>query len=84
MHKLDWSTLDLLDDVNLAWSMVYKGLLELVNNMCPFKNFRVRKDRPVWYTSELVNLEHERDIFTRNYRRSTVRDPDKYNEMVSM
>lgn len=82
--ELDWTILDLLVDVNLAWSMVYKGLLKLVNDMCPFKNFKVRKDRPIWYNSTLLNLERERDILTRNYRRDDVRKADKYKEMVSV
>lgn len=82
LHEIDWSILDLLVDVNLAWSIVYKGLLKLVDSMCPFKNFKVRVDRPVWYNCELAALERERDILTRNYKRDKVKKPEKYTEMV--
>lgn len=37
LHELDWTILDLLEDVNLAWSMIYKGILNIVNDHCPYK-----------------------------------------------
>lgn len=44
--ELDWSIINLLDDINLAWTMVYKGILREVNRMCPYKEFKVRSNRP--------------------------------------
>lgn len=67
--ELDWSVLDLLNDVNIAWSMLYKGLLVEVEKLCPYKEFRVRKNKPIWFTGELSSLGRERNITLRNYRR---------------
>lgn len=80
---LDWSIINLLNDVNLAWGMLYKGLLEEVNKMCPYKNFRVKKNRPIWYDNTLCNLARERDILLRIYCRGDSSNIDSYMKMVS-
>lgn len=69
LFELDWSVIDLLHDVNIAWKMLYKGMLVEADKACPYKEFRIRKNRPVWFTGELCTLGRERDIILRNYRR---------------
>lgn len=83
LFELDWSILDLLHDVNLAWSMLYKGMLFEVNKLCPYKEFRIKKNRPIWYNSEICSLGRERDIILRNYRRSGSNNERLYLELVS-
>lgn len=80
--NLDWSTIDLLDDVNLAWDMIYKGILIEVNKLCPYKEFKVRSNRPAWFNTTLINWGYDRDILHRNYRRSGSSNKDIYNRLT--
>lgn len=83
LAKLDWTVLDLLNDVNTAWSMLYKGMMVEVEKLCPYKEFRVRKNKPIWFTGELSSLGRERDIILRNYRRGGSTNNNLYNELVT-
>ena len=40
LRKLDWSILDLLDNVDDMWSMIYKAINYEVNLMCPYKRIK--------------------------------------------
>lgn len=82
LQKLDWSVINLLEDVNIAWSMLYKGILLVVNDLCPYKNLKVKANKPVWYNSNLCNSERERDILVRNYKRSGIKSEDRYQQMM--
>lgn len=82
LAELDWSIIDLLDDVILAWEMVYKGILREVNRFCPYKEFKVRRNRPPWYNTTLCNLGNYREILQRNYRRTGSRNKDIYSKLV--
>ena len=41
LRKLDWSILDLLDNVDDMWSMIYKAINYEVNLMCPYKRIKI-------------------------------------------
>lgn len=81
LTELDWSIIDLLDDPNIAWSMVYKGILRVVDDQCPFKHLKVRTNKPVWFNSELCYMERERDILVRNYKRKRIKDETSYQRI---
>lgn len=78
---LDWTVLDVIDDVNLAWNMLYTGLLIEADSFCPFKEFKVKKNRPLWYNGQLCELGRERDILLRNYRRTGSSNDDLLSEL---
>lgn len=75
--------IDILDDVKLAWNMLYIGLLVEADKFCPYKNLRVKKNRPIWYNGMLCNLERERDMLLRNFRRSGSTNEDFFLEMLN-
>lgn len=60
---MDWSILDLLDNVDTMWGMVHKALIYEIDEMCPYNFVKVRKFRPIWFTSAhaLSEISRERD-----------------------
>lgn len=80
---LDWTVINELEDVDLAWNMLYLGILCEANKLCPFKNFKVKKNRPVWYNGVLCSLGRERDILLRNYRRTGSTNMLLFGELVN-
>lgn len=84
LRDLDWSLLDVISDVDTAWAMIYKGILIEVDKMCPYKNFKVNKNRPEWYSGTLCNLARERDILNRNYRRTGGTNKELYEKLVKI
>lgn len=82
LQQLDWSVMRLLDDVNIAWKMLYEGILIEIDKLCPYREFKVNKNRPAWYGSTLCNLAHERDMLNRAFRRKGCRDELIYQNLV--
>lgn len=82
LSDLDWSVLDLLSDVNVAWNMVYKGILLVVDEFCPYKDVKIKVKQPVWYNSKIRSRERERDILVRNYKRSKKKSEAGYQRVL--
>lgn len=80
--NLDWSIIDLLSDVNETWDMIYKGILFELDLMCPYGFIKVRKNRPVWFSSTLTSLARERDRLFGHYRRGGRKNKDLYVQAV--
>ena len=70
LRKLDWSILDLLDNIEDMWCMIYKAIEYEVNCMCPYKRIKISINRPEWMNRELLEYEIHRDILFRVYKRS--------------
>lgn len=69
LAELDWSVLDLLDDVDMMWGMIYKALLYEIDEMCPYCFVKIKKDCPIWFTNTLSEASRKRDILFNSYRR---------------
>lgn len=85
-HKLiniDWSILDLLEDVNEMWDMIYKGLIFELDLMSPLTFVKVRKNRPLWFGKALAFLAKERDLLFAKYSRGGRKNKDLYAQAVS-
>lgn len=60
------------------WDMVYKALLFEIDEMWPSILVKVRKHRPVWFSSALSEISRERDILFERYRRGGRKNKDLY------
>lgn len=78
LAALDWSTLDLLTDVNLMWDMIYRGLLFELDLMSLFVHIKVRKNRPVWFSGTLAVVARERDLLFARFRRGKKKNEELY------
>lgn len=50
--------------------------------MCPYKNMKINIKQPIWFNSNLCNLERERDIMVRNYKRSRNKCEASYQRVL--
>lgn len=80
--NLDWSVLELLQDVDEMWDMIYKGLLYELDLICPFVFIKVKKNRPVWFSTTLASIGRERDLLFDRYRRGGRKNNSLYVEAV--
>ena len=68
--KLDWSILDILDNIDDMWCMIYNAIKYEVDLMCPYKRIKISVNRPEWMNRELLEYEVHRDILFKVYKRN--------------
>ena len=61
MGEIDWNDLLLLTNPDTIWETLYKRILTIVNDICPFRKSKYNKSRPPWITQELMELANDRD-----------------------
>lgn len=82
LKNIDWSIIDLLNDVDEVWDMIHKGLLFELDLLCPFNFIKVKKHRPIWFGGYLSVIAKERDLLFDRYRRSGKKNKALYNQAV--
>lgn len=70
LSKLDWSTIDLLGNVNEMWNMVCSRIAYEANILCPYRWSNIKQNAHVWYNSSLKSIALERDRLFRAFNRS--------------
>lgn len=48
-------------DVDEAWAILFNFILNECNRQCPIKEFKIRRDRPAWFSDEITELSCNRD-----------------------
>lgn len=57
-----------LTNVDLIWERLYRLMKHCADNLCPTRTMTVRRDNPVWITSEIIELINDRDsLFDEGY-----------------
>lgn len=80
LMELDWSVMDLLNDVDEMWNMLKNAMLYEADIMCPYKWVKVNISKPIWFNSTLVELARDRDILFRNYKRGGYKNKETYRK----
>lgn len=80
---MDWSIIELLDNVEEMWTMLKNAMLYEADIMCPQKWIRVNTSKPIWFSNTLVELARDRDILFWNYMRGGCKNKEIYMK-VSM
>lgn len=57
----NWGKFYAMNDVNLAWEFFFNVILRESDLMCPCREFRIRRDRPPWFSFEIIELCANRD-----------------------
>lgn len=77
---LEWSLMDVIEDVDEMWSMLKNALIYEADQMCPFIWLKVNVAKPVWFNSSLVELARDRDRLFRNFRRGGGKNQEIYKK----
>ena len=75
LRNVDWITFANLD-VDSCWNYLLENIMDILENLCPEKNFKFAKSRPNLLTNDLINLMKERDRLLKIYQR-TKQESDK-------
>lgn len=80
--NLDWSVLNLLQSVDEMWNMIHKAILYELNRKCPYAFVKIRKNRPKWFTSNLLEIARERDKLMKRYKKGGRKNKSIYEKAV--
>lgn len=62
LHEFKWDRIELIPDVETAWTFFRDGFMKIINTHAPFRKFRVKgRDNP-WFSTELADTIHERNL----------------------
>lgn len=61
LKDLNWGRFYGTLDVDEAWSILFNSILTECDKQCPIKEFRIRRDRPIWFSDEITELSCNRD-----------------------
>lgn len=71
LMNINWGRLYGTSDVNDAWEIIFNGILAIVDRLCPMKEFKIRRDHPPWFNSEIIELSANRDHLFRLTRQKS-------------
>lgn len=58
-----------MTDVDIAWEELFNTILKESDTMCPIKEFHIRKEKPPWFSDELLELSANCDNLFKEARR---------------
>lgn len=74
----DWSEFYLTGNPEVAWSILFNHILTVANLLCPYRYFFIRKDAPVWFNRDIIEMAHHRDLLYKEYQKT--KNPNKLKE----
>lgn len=69
-------------NVDQMWEMIIQALKYEADLQCPFKWIKVKTNKPVWFTSYMMEVARDRDRLFRNYRNSDKSNARLYQQAV--
>lgn len=69
--------------VDQMWSMIVSALVYEADIQCPYKWIKVRSNRPVWFTSYMMEVARDRDRLFSKYRNSRKQNTRLYQQAVA-
>ena len=87
LRNVDWTNFANLD-VDSCWKFMLENIMDILEKLCPEKNFKFARNRPNWLTNDLINLMKERDRLLKVYQRTKLetdkKEMRKYRNLVNI
>ena len=61
LHEYGWNDSYSLNDVNVLRKLFLSRLVTCIDKLAPIRKFKFKKDRPSWFTDELMELIKDKD-----------------------
>ena len=61
MNEYGWNDFYSLNDVNVLWKVFLSRLVTCIDKLAPIRKFELKKDRPIWFTDELMEPIKDKD-----------------------
>ena len=83
LKVLDWENVFISSNVNDAWDSFKKTFLQIIDDIAPVKEVRIKGRTEQWMTSDILELIYERDriLTLANKNRSVKELRKQYNEL---
>ena len=66
----DWNRFNMLKNVNVQWLMIKKEIRKAVDILAPVHSFIFKKNRPTWFTDELMEILRDKDTLMSHARKT--------------
>ena len=66
----DWEILYNIENVNDAWDFFVEKIYEVINIMCPLKEFNIKNKKDPWITNEILESIRDKDILLKRAKLS--------------
>ena len=53
--------------IDNCWKKIHSCIIDVVNRVCPLKDFKFAKEKPKWMSDDLIELMKNRDISLKQY-----------------
>ena len=70
INNKDWLEFENCDDVDIKWNILYRHVVNTLDDQIPIKTFIFPKSKPEWLVGELVEYMKDRDALLRVARRT--------------
>ena len=70
LNQQDWTEFNSATDPNLLWNIFYSHTTISIEQMCPLKNFKIKKFKDMWISDEILELIKEKDCALRKAKRT--------------
>lgn len=74
----NWGRFFALNCPIAAWDYLYKFICEIIDAICPMREFRILDSQPPWHTCEIISASREWERLHRIRQRTG--DPDRKKE----
>ena len=64
-------------DIDACWNIMFTRILDAADTLCPTKEFKFSKEKPIWITNELIAIMKERDNRLKDYLKVKTEDNKK-------
>ena len=61
----DWEMLYDIKNVNIAWDYFLNKIYDVINIMCPLKEFHIKNKKDPWITNEILESIRDKDVLLR-------------------
>ena len=67
--NLDWDDFDNEDDPDILWDIYENKIRVIMDPMCPFKHFKIAKDRDPWVSDDLIDEIKQKDYLLKKAKK---------------
>ena len=61
LNEYGWNDFYSLNDVNALWKVFLSRLVTCLDKLAPIRKFKFKRDRPIWFMVELMELIKDKD-----------------------
>uniref|UniRef100_A0A3P9IXQ6 Reverse transcriptase domain-containing protein n=1 Tax=Oryzias latipes TaxID=8090 RepID=A0A3P9IXQ6_ORYLA len=62
LYEFDWHTMMEIDNVETAWSYFHNEFTKILDRHAPIRHYKVKGRNNPWFSSDLANQLHERNV----------------------